>query len=59
MAKARKTKPRWKIYLLPKKGLFIGSVEAASEASAIKAAIKELDVTEEEQARLVARRDER
>jgi hypothetical protein len=57
MAKARRTKPRWQIVLMPKKGQTIGYVEAATEASAIRAAIKAFNVTEEEQRRLVARRE--
>jgi hypothetical protein len=51
-----KEKPLWQVVLLPKKGHTIGYVEAGSESAAINAAIKEFNVTEEEQGRLVVRR---
>lgn len=56
MAKEKRMRPLWQVLLLPKKGQTIGYVEAGSESAAINAAVKEFNVTEEEQTRLVVRR---
>jgi hypothetical protein len=47
----------WKIYLIRKRGEFIGSVDAADEKSAIAAAIEKYSITDpEQQKRIVAQR---
>ena len=51
---------KWAIYLVHDRGVFVGSVDAQDEKSAISAAIEVFGITEpEQQQRLVARRSEK
>jgi hypothetical protein len=56
MAKATKLY-HWRIYLIRKRGEFLGSVDAPDERAAIAAAIEKYGITDpEQQKRLVAQR---
>jgi hypothetical protein len=54
---AAKKQHEWEIYVLRKKGAFLGTVEAPDRDTAIKAAIRELKISDpEKQKRLSAQR---
>lgn len=58
MAKTAKKVPRWGIYLLRKRGQYIGSVEAPDAKAAIATAIKKFGITDpNRQQRLSAQRE--
>jgi hypothetical protein len=47
---------RWAIYLIRERGVFVGSVEAANEQSAITTAVQKFAIAPDQQKRLIARR---
>jgi len=51
---------KWAIYLVGDRGVFVGSVDAQDEKSAISAAIEVFGITEpEQQKHLIARRSQK
>jgi hypothetical protein len=54
MPSPKKSLREWRITLIPKKGQYLGRVEAPDAATAIKHAMAEFDIDEAHRARLIA-----